>query len=273
MTFLEKLRAATDRNDSLLCVGLDPVTDRLPDSVRSKNNPTLYFCQQIIDATADLVCAYKPNLAFFGSLGETGLSTLKATLDHVPSEIPKIVDAKVGDIASTAVKYAEMFFGGLGADAVTVNPLMGSDAVRPFLEWKNKAIFVLCLTSNKSAKEFETLTTEEGPLYELVAKYAGIWGNANNCGLVVGATRAKRIGRIRALAPELPLLIPGIGAQGGDLAATVSAGTDAEGSGVLINASRSVLYAGNGADFGSKSREAANDLREKINEHRKPAEV
>ena len=273
MTFAEKLKKATNRNDSLLCVGLDPVVDRLPDSVRSKDNPALYFCQKIIDATADLACAYKPNFGFFGALGESGWTTLKATLDHVPAEIPTIIDAKVGDIESTAVCYAAMFFEGLGGDAVTVNPYMGSDAVRPFLQRPDKAAFVLCLTSNESSAEFETLATERGPLYELVARKAVEWGRSGNCGLVVGATKPETIGRIRSLAPELPMLIPGIGAQGGDLPSAVSLGTNAEGEGILINASRSILYAGSGADFDADARSVASDLRDEINQHRTPVAV
>ena len=270
MTFAEKLKTATEQNDSLLCVGLDPIVERLPDSVQSKDNPALYFCQKIIDATADLACAYKPNLGFFGALGESGWATLKATLDHVPAEIPTIIDAKVGDIESSAVRYAEMYFEVLGGDAVTVNPYMGSDAVRPFLERPDKAAFVLCLTSNKSSAEFETLATEDGALYELVARKAAEWGKSGNCGLVVGATKSETIGRIRSLAPELPMLIPGVGAQGGDLASAVASGADADGAGILINASRSILYAGSGADFDGEARSVASDMRDEINQYRNP---
>jgi orotidine-5'-phosphate decarboxylase len=270
LIFAEKLKAATERNDSLLCVGLDPVVEKLPDSVQSKDNPTLYFCQKIIDATADLACAYKPNLGFFGALGESGWGTLRSVLAHVPAGIPTIIDAKVGDIQSTAVHYAAMFFDHLGGDAVTVNPYMGSDAVRPFLERPDKAAFVLCLTSNNSCDEFETLDTDDGAVYELVARKAVEWSGTGNCGLVVGATKSATIGRIRSLAPQLPLLVPGVGAQGGDLAAAVSSGIDAEGAGILINASRSILYAGSGADFDTEARRVSTDLRNEINKYRNP---
>ena len=157
--FLDKLAAATETNDSLLCVGLDPVPERLPAAVMEKDNPVLYFNQKLIDATADLVCAYKPNFAFYGALGETGFATLKATIGHVPSDIPVLVDAKVGDIDSTAERYARMFFSELEADALTVNPYMGSDAVAPFLEYDGRCVFLVCLTSNRSADDFETRET------------------------------------------------------------------------------------------------------------------
>ena len=189
MTFVEKLRAAAAQNHSLLCVGLDPDPKFLPASVGDRDNPTLYFLQHLIDATADLVCAYKPNFAFFGALGERGWSTLKTTLDHIPPSIPVIIDAKVGDIGNTAEHYARMFFEILGADALTVNPYMGSDAVAPFLAYREKGVFLLCLTSNKGAADFEEQELADGPLYLRVARKACEWNSAGNCGLVVGATQ------------------------------------------------------------------------------------
>ena len=268
MNFLEKLDKIVAQNDSLLCIGLDPDLDKLPASARNQANPILYFNRQIIDATADLVCAYKPNFAFFGSLGEAGWPTLKATLEHIPASIPVILDAKVGDIGSTAEHYARMFLDDLGADALTVNPYMGRDAVEPFLQRRDKGIFLLCLTSNKGADDFEKQNLKDGPLYQRVARKALEWSPAGNCGLVVGATQPEAIQGIRNLVPDRPLLIPGVGAQGGDLEAAVSSGQDACGGGVLINASRTVLYAADNADFAAAARQVADQLRREINSYR-----
>lgn len=264
MTFQEKLRAAATQNQSLLCVGLDPDQAQLPDCVRGQDNPTLYFLKHLIDATADLVCAYKPNYAFFGALGEAGWPTLKATLEHIPPGIPVLLDAKVGDIGNTAEQYARMFFEVLGADALTVNPYMGRDAVAPFLAYPDKGVFLLCLTSNKGAADFEQQELADGPLYLRVARKACEWNTARNCGLVVGATQAQAFAQLRQLAPDLPFLVPGVGAQGGDLEAVVRHGADAQGAGLLINASRAVLYASGGPDFAAAGRQAAQQLREQI---------
>ena len=276
-SFLQKLKAAAARNNSLLCFGLDPVPARLPEAVMGKDNPVLYFNKKLIDATADLVCAYKPNFAFYGALGEAGWPTLKATLEHIPSHIPVLVDAKVGDIGSTAERYAHMFFGELGADALTVNPYMGSDAVAPFLEYSTGAleasercVFLICLTSNPGAEDFETLPVDGCPLYRRVAEKAVEWSAIAPCGLVVGATRPQAIRGLRELAPELPFLIPGVGTQGGDLESAVQQGQLASGGGLLINASRGVMYASSGPDFESAARHAAHTLRAEINRFRSP---
>ena len=276
-TFLEKLRAASARNNSFLCVGLDPVPDRMPDSVRGKGDPVLYFNRKLIDATADLVCAYKPNFAFYGSLGETGWATLKATIAHIPPHIPVLVDAKVGDIGSTAERYAHMFFGELAADALTVNPYMGADAVAPFLEYSGggveaseRCVFLVCLTSNPGADDFEKLEVDGCPLYRRVAERAVEWSAVAPCGLVVGATQGKAIRGLRELAPELPFLIPGVGTQGGDLESAVRNGQLASGGGLLVNASRGVIYASGGPDFDGAARSAAEALRAEINRFRPP---
>ena len=268
MTFLEKLEKSITQNNSLLCVGLDPDPDKLPPHLANEDDPILSFTRQIIDATADLVAAYKPNFAFFGALGEGGWSTLKATLEHVPSSIPVIIDAKVGDIGNTAERYACMFFDELGADALTVNPYMGQDAVLPFLKHQDKGVFLLCLTSNKGADDFEKQRLDDGLLYERVARKAQEWSRAGNCGLVVGATQPEAIAGIRAIAPDMPFLVPGVGAQGGDLEAAVGHGQDASGRGMLINASRAVLYASDGEDFAGAARQVAWQLREDINRYR-----
>ena len=273
MGFVEKLNGAIDQQDSLLCVGLDPDPAKLPECVRGKDNPVLYFVQQIVDATADLVCAFKPNFAFYGALGADAWPTLKALLEHIPPTIPVILDAKVGDIGSTAERYAQMFFGELAADALTVNPYMGRDAVEPFLAYGDKGIFLLCLTSNPGADDFEKQQLADGPLYRRVAVKVGQWNSAGNCGLVVGGTQTEEIAQIRALAPEMPFLMPGIGAQGGDVEAAVSSGQDQSGRGLVINTSRAVLYASSGDDFASAARSAAEDLRDQINRYRQPVTV
>ena len=268
MSFRRKLGQATFRNDSLLCVGLDPDLSRLPASAGGRPDPLLYFNRQVIDATADLVCAYKPNFAFYGALGASGWAALEGTLAHIPESIPVILDAKVGDIGNTAEKYAEMFLDRLGADALTVNPYMGQDAVAPFLQRQDKGVFLLCLTSNSGAEDFERQLLCDGPLYRRVARKAADWNTAGNCGLVVGATQPETIREIRALVPDMPLLVPGVGAQGGDLEAAVVGGQDREGAGLIINASRAVLYASDGEDFAAAARQTASRLRDEINRFR-----
>ena len=263
--FVDKLAAAVAQNDSLLCVGLDPTPDRLPQAVRSERDPILSFNRAIIDATADLVCAYKPNYAFYGALGRVGWDTLRATLDYIPSHVPAIIDAKVGDIGSTAERYAHMFFKELGADALTVNPYMGRDAVAPFLEDADRAIFLVCLTSNPGADDFEKQRVGGDQLFELVARKAVDWNVQGNCGLVVGATQPEAIAGLRSLVPDQPFLIPGVGAQGGDLRAAVCGGQCADGTGVLINASRAITYASPNPDFAEAARAAASQLRTDIN--------
>ena len=268
-SFLQKLKAAAARNNSLLCFGLDPVPARLPEAVMGKDNPVLYFNKKLIDATADLVCAYKPNFAFYGALGEAGWPTLKATLEHIPSHIPVLVDAKVGDIGSTAERYAHMFYGELGAPALTVTPYMGADCVKPFTAYEDCTTFLVCLTSNPGADDFEKRQMGDRPLYEHVIAKAHEWNAAKNIGLVVGATQPEYFARVRELAPDMPFLIPGIGAQGGSIEAAVKNGQDAQGAGILLNSSRGILYASSGADFAEAARQATLELRDAINPHRK----
>ncbi len=268
-SFSEKLAAATTSNDSLVCVGLDPVPSRLPEGLRGEPDPVLAFNRRIIDYTSDLVCAYKPNLAFYGALGGPGWEALKATIDHVPDGIPVVADAKAGDIGSSAERYAVMLFEELGADAVTANPYMGGDAMEPFLAYRDKGTFLLCLTSNPGAADIMKQQLPGGRMvYEEVAAKAARWNESGNCGLVVGATQAGAMQSIRALAPELPILIPGVGAQGGDVETAVRSGTRPDGTGLLVNASRSILYASAGEDFASAARKAAQALRAAINQHR-----
>lgn len=268
-SFSAKLAAATASNDSLVCVGLDPVPSRLPESLRGEPDPVLAFNRRIIDSTCDLVCAYKPNFAFYGALGRAGWDALQATIEHVPDGIPVVVDAKAGDIGSTAERYAVMLFEELGADAATANPWMGGDAMEPFLAYCDKGTFLLCLTSNPGAADIMKQQLPGGRMvYEEVAAMASQWNESGNCGLVVGATQAGAMQSIRALAPELPILMPGVGAQGGDLETTVRSAARPDGTGLLVNASRSILYASAGEDFASAARSAAAVLREEINQYR-----
>jgi orotidine-5'-phosphate decarboxylase len=268
LSFQSKLKQATQQNNSLLCVGLDTDLAKLPDAVRSKTDPVLYFNQQIIDATADLVCCYKPNFAFYGALGESGWKTLKATIEHVPDHIPVLVDAKVGDIGNTAAHYAEMFFEGLGADGLTVTPYMGEDCVKPFLAYAEHTTFLVCLTSNKGADDFEKKKTDGIPLYEHVITKAKEWTTAGNCGLVIGATQPESFAQVRSLAPDMPLLIPGVGTQGGSAEVPVRNGCDSNGAGILVNSSRGIIFASSGEDYAQAARAAARELRDEMNSYR-----
>jgi orotidine-5'-phosphate decarboxylase len=254
---------ACRRNRSLLCVGLDPDPAKLP------VKDVFEFNKAIIDATADLVCAYKPNLAFYEALGVRGMQALKKTVAYIPKNIPVIGDAKRGDIGNTAIAYARALFGYYKFDAVTLNPYLGYDAVEPFLDYKDKGVFVLCRTSNSSACDFQDLVDNFGmKFYQSVALRAGDWNTAGNVGLVVGATYPEELREIRKLCPEMLLLIPGIGAQGGDLELSVKYGIDANKEKAVIVAARQVLYASKGADYAQAARKAAGELRDIINRYR-----
>ena len=271
-TFFTKLDAAVEQNQSLLCVGLDPTPAQLPARHRQDNGDVmaglLAWNQAVIAATADLVCAYKPNIAFYEALGAPGMTLLRQTLALIPKHIPVLLDVKRGDIGSTATAYAQACFDDLGVDAVTLSPYLGRDSIEPFARYTDKGLFILCHTSNPSAGDFQHLEItdwrtldREGnqPLYIHVARIAVTW--SPNVGLVVGATYPAVFAGVRAAAPNQWLLVPGIGAQGGDLASTLAAGLRADGKGVLINASRGVCLAD---DY----RAAAQQLRDEINHHR-----
>ncbi|MGA2158083.1 MAG: orotidine-5'-phosphate decarboxylase [Dehalococcoidia bacterium] len=263
MKFVNKLLEAGRRNRSLLCVGLDPDPQKLP------VKDVFEFNKAIIDATADLVCAYKPNLAFYEALGIRGLQALKKTIACIPAGIPIIGDAKRGDIGNTADAYAKALFGYLKFDAVTVNPYLGYDSVEPFLQYKNKGVFVLCRTSNRSAADFQDLVDNFGMrFYQSVAMRAREWNKENNIGLVVGATYPEELKEIRKMCPDMLLLIPGIGAQGGDLELSVKYGVDTHSEKAIIVVARQVLYASKGPDYAQAARRAAKELRDKINQLR-----
>ncbi len=265
MKFTDKLLDASRKNKSWLCIGLDPDPELMPQV------DVLQFNKAIIEATSDLVCAYKPNLAFYEALGIEGLAILEKTIKHIPGGIPVIGDAKRGDIGNTARAYARALFSVLGLDAATVNPYLGYDSIEPFLNCQDKGVFILCRTSNKGATDFQDLRTDGLPLYEVVAKKAQEWNIHGNIGLVVGATYPDELRRVRSICPEMPLLIPGIGAQGGDLASAVGYGADARGEKAIINVSRQILYASREKDFAQAARNAAERIRNQINEHRHKA--
>lgn len=266
-SFSDKLRRAAEANQSLLCVGLDTDTNLMP------IDDVFEFNRAIIDATRDLVCCYKPNLAFYEALGPKGLEALRRTVEHIPFDIPVIGDAKRGDIGNTARAYASALFDYYGFDAVTANPYMGGDTLAPFLDYADRGVFIVCRTSNPGSGDFQSLPVtrpngEQKSLYMEVAARCNEWNVSGNVGLVVGATYPKELQNVRALCPDLSILIPGIGAQGGDLQASVVNGLDARGGGILISASRQVLYASKGPDFAELARDAALDLRNRINECR-----
>lgn len=265
--FVERLAAASRANRSLICVGLDPDPARMP-------VPDVFqFNRAIVDATRDLVCAYKPNLAFYEALGPDGLGALKRTLEYVRREAPGMVvigDAKRGDIPSSSAMYAKALFEVWGFDAATVNCYGGGESLEPFLQWRDRGVFVWCRSSNPGAGEFQDLPVSAGDggasLYQWVARRALGWNAAGNVGLVLGATYPEEIGHVRAICPDMPLLVPAVGAQGGRLAQTVSKGVDAHGRAVIISAARSIIYASNDSSrFAEASREAAQSLRAEVN--------
>jgi len=265
VTFIDKLTSATRKNGSLLCIGLDPDQERMPEKVSVTE-----FNRAIIEATSDLVCAYKINFAFYEALGDDGMSILKRTRSFIPDNIPVIGDAKRGDIGNTAKAYAQAIFNYFDFDATTVNPYLGYDSIEPFLQYRERGVFILCRTSNAGAVDFQALNIEAGdnkrlPLFEFVARRAGDWNVHGNIGLVVGATYPDELKAIREQHPDMPLLIPGIGAQGGDLALTVRYGVDRHGEKAIINSSRQILYASRGKDFAPAARQAAIELKEQIN--------
>ncbi|MFQ6093395.1 MAG: orotidine-5'-phosphate decarboxylase [bacterium] len=265
LPFLEKLEAVSRKNNSLVCVGLDVDLDRIPRFLLTDHDPVLTFNKAIIDATCDLVCAYKLNIAFYEAMGVEGLQAFKKILQLIPAGIVKIIDAKRGDIGHTARMYAQTYFEYYGGDAVTASPYLGRDSLQPFLDYEDKCTFVLCLTSNPGSRDFQYMSDGEKPLYQLVADAVNRWNEKGNCGLVVGATHPEELRPVREIGPELPILIPGIGAQGGDVGRTVQFGTDGRGERAIINSSRSIIYASSGEDFAAAAREAAKQLRETIN--------
>lgn len=274
MNFIDMLHAAERQNRSLLCVGLDPDPARFPHHMRNDPGRIYEFCAAIVDATADLAIAFKPQIAYFSAhRAEDQLERLMAHIRVAAPQVPIILDAKRGDIGSTAEQYAKEAFERYGADAVTLSPFMGFDSVQPYLQYPGKGVFLLCRTSNPGGDDFQNqrLASVEGQplLYEHIARLAqGPWNLGGQVGLVVGATYPAEIARVREIAPAVPLLIPGVGAQGGDAQATVKAGWRGTGERttglVAINSSRAILYAGAGADFAEAARREAERTRDAL---------
>ena len=269
MRFFDRLELASKKNHSLLCVGLDAELEKLPEIFRDSAEPLFEFNKAIIDATKHLVCAYKPNSAFYEKYGIPGLAQLQKTIDYIPDDIPVILDVKRSDIGNTARAYAQAAFEQMQADAITINPLMGHDSIEPFTAFVDKGVFVLGLTSNSGADDFEKLKVDGLPLYIHIAKKVLTWDVNQNCGLVVGATQGEALSAIREVVPQMWFLVPGIGAQGGDLKTVIKAGSATQANPkLLINVSRNVIYASNGQDFAQAAAQNAAQFRDQINELR-----
>ena len=274
MSFTEKLSSAWRTQNSLLCVGLDPDVSRFPAHLRAQPDGIFEFCKAIVDATADAACSFKPQIAYFAALrAEDQLEALCRYIRTSYPHLPVILDAKRGDIGATAEQYAREAFERYDADAVTVNPYMGSDSIQPYMEWPDRGVIVLCRTSNPGGSDLQFLKADDKPLYQHVARLvAEKWNRNGQCGLVVGATFPAELAQVRAIVGDMPLLVPGIGAQGGDIAATVAAGCDRQGAGMMINSSRAILYAqplaGSGETPVQAARRVACETRDAINRER-----
>lgn len=274
MTFLDKLAAVWEKNNSLLCVGLDPDMAKLPLNLRGEPAPCFIFNKAIIDATADLVCAYKPNSAFYEARGAAGIEELQLTCSYIAEQypdIPIILDFKRGDIGNTNNHYAAFAFDYLGADAVTVQSWQGREAIQPFLDWKDKGIIVWCKASNSGSGEFQDLELANGQkLYLKIAENVrGDWNTNGNCLLVVGATYPQELAEVRAIVgDDMALLVPGLGAQGGDIEATLKAGLNRHGTGLIINSSRDILYGSSTEDYANVARAKAIQTQDLINSYR-----
>ncbi len=263
--FLGRLLDAQKKRQSLLCIGLDPDPSLLPRHLGSSSQSVLDFNREIIAATHDLVCAYKMNLAFYDALGRNGSDVLHGTLSRIPADVLTIGDGKRADIGNTTAQYAKALFQHLHFDAITANPYMGGDSIEPFLEDESRGVFLLALTSNPGSNDFQRLKVGATPLYKKVVQAAKKWNKKKNIGLVVGATHPLDLKEVRSMVPTMPLLIPGIGKQGGDLQRSVQHGCNKDGYAAIINAGRSILYASGEEDFATAARSEAMSLRDRIN--------
>lgn len=272
MSFQDKLNAIIQKNNSLVCVGLDSDLEKLPESIKAKDNPQFEFNKAIIDATHDLVNSYKPNSAFYEALGDRGIRELKMTCDYINQtypEVPIILDAKRADIGNTNNGYVKYAYEYLNVDAITLNPYLGQEAISPFLAIADKGCIILCKTSNAGAEELQDLFVEGKPLYEVIAeKVKNEWNSNNNCMLVVGATYPENLTSLRKIVGDMTFLVPGVGAQGGDVEKFVTAGINSQKAGLLISSSRGIIFASNGEDFAEKAREETEKLRNEINKYR-----
>lgn len=272
MTFQQKLDAIIIKNNSLVCVGLDSDINKLPEYLKTVEHPQFEFNKKVIDATHEYVCAYKPNSAFYEATGIKGIEELKMTFDYINNTYPEIVtilDAKRADIGNTNEGYVKFVYEYLKADSVTLQPYLGGEALKPFLDNIDKGCIILCRTSNPGAGEFQDLTVDAEPLYKRVARQVAVtWNSNNNCLLVVGATYPEELAEVREVVGDMTLLIPGIGAQGGDIEKTVRAGINSKKAGMIINSSRGIIFAGSGTDFAEKAKEETIKLRDEINQSR-----
>ena len=269
MKFVGMLKARWRAADTLLCVGLDPDPERFPAHLQGSDDSIFEFCKSIVDATAEFACAFKPQIAYFASAGaEDSLKRLVNDIRESQPAVPVILDAKRGDMASTAQHYAREVFDRYNAHAVTLSPYLGFDSIEPYLAYGDRGVFLLCRTSNAGGDDLQMLTVDGEPLYERVARLAGDWNRGGQIGLVVGATYPRELARVRALVGEMPLLVPGIGAQGGDVEASVKAGQTSDGDGIVVNSSRAIIYASGGEDFAVAARRAAQAARDEINRYR-----
>jgi orotidine-5'-phosphate decarboxylase len=269
--FTKQLADIWERNNSLVCVGLDPEIERLPASIAGEASPIFQFNKAIVDATADLVCAYKPQFAHYAAYEAE--DQLERTIDYIHRtypHVPVILDSKRGDVGNTAERYALEAFERYHADAVTVNPYLGGDSLEPFLRHADKGVIILCRTSNPGARDIQDLPVGSRKLYHVIAELAAQkWNSRGNCMLVVGATYPRELAEIREIVGELPFLVPGVGAQGGDVAQAVQNGRTKSGTGLVISSSRAILYASSGADFANAARAATTTLRDQINAARR----
>ncbi|TMQ75760.1 orotidine-5'-phosphate decarboxylase [Candidatus Accumulibacter phosphatis] len=270
MNFIRALNSVWRENNTLLCIGLDPDPAKFPAHLQHRPDAIFEFCRAIVDATADLVCCFKPQIAYFAA--RRAEDQLEALIEHIHIRhpaTPVILDAKRGDIGSTAEQYAIEAFERFQADAVTINPYMGRDSIEPYLAYRDKGIILLCRTSNPGGSDLQFLDVGGEKLYERVARLVSKeWDVNGQCALVVGATFPSEIARVRTLIGDMPLLVPGIGAQGGDIETTVRAGCTPSGVGLIINSSRAILYAGKGEDYANTARSVAEATRNAINFHR-----
>ncbi|MFQ5601762.1 MAG: orotidine-5'-phosphate decarboxylase [bacterium] len=269
MNFRQRFLEVTRKKNSLLCVGLDPVWKRMPQAVKSRPEPFFDFCVAIINSTQQMASAFKLNLAFFEAEGSRGWRVLEKLMDVFPPDILRIADAKRADIGTSSEMYAKAILECLDFDAVTVNPYLGQDAVEPFLNWSEKGAIILCLTSNPGAQDFQYFSDGRQPLYMEVLNKVKSWNTRQNCAIVAGATHVAELSAIRKAAPDLPLLVPGLGAQGGDLEAAVLGGTDSAGEMAIFNFSRSIIYCSSGDDFAEAAAREAEYIKETINKVRK----
>jgi orotidine-5'-phosphate decarboxylase len=270
MSFMQTLRARWEEAESLVCVGLDPELAKFPLHFAGDPDAVFNFCRDIVDATAPYVCSFKPQIAHFAALGaEDALRRLIAHIHTAHPRIPVILDSKRGDIGSTAQHYASEAFDRYAADAVTVNPYLGRDSVQPFLDRADRGVVILCRTSNPGAGDLQDLVVNGLPLYQRVAeKVAREWNGNGNCALVVGATWPEQLREVRTIVGDVPFLVPGVGAQGGDVEAVVTNARTADGTGLIVSSSRAILYASNGKDFAEAAAHASKTLRDEINRHR-----